>query len=74
MEPPMANFAEIVDAADELTLDEQESLIDILRRRVAQRNRARLVREVAEARNEHQSGRSVKATVADIMDEIRDAP
>lgn len=70
----MANFAEIVDAADELTLDEQESLIDILRRRVAQRNRARLVREVVETRNEYQSGQSVKATVADIMDEIRDAP
>ncbi len=69
----MTTFAEIVDAADKLTLDEQESLISILRRRIAEQNRAQLAREVAQARNEHQSGQSVKATTAQIMDEIRDA-
>lgn len=65
-------FAEIVDAADKLTVDEQESLINILRRRIAERNRQRVAREVAEARNQHESGQSSSATVADIMKEIRD--
>ncbi|MFQ5733141.1 MAG: hypothetical protein ACE5KM_14465 [Planctomycetaceae bacterium] len=69
----MTTFADIVDAADQLTVGEQESLVDILTRRIAERRRAELVREVAEARDEHQIGQSVPSTVADVMDEIRDA-
>jgi len=67
----MTNFSEVVDAADNLSVDEQESLIGILRRRIAERNRERLMREVTDARAEHESGQSRPGTVAEIMDEIR---
>ncbi|HUS39594.1 MAG TPA: hypothetical protein VMX74_09090 [Pirellulales bacterium] len=67
----MTNFSEIVDAADNLSVDEQESLIGILRRRIAERNRRRLMREVTDARAEHKSGQSRPGAGADIMDEIR---
>jgi len=70
----MTTFSEIVEAADNLSVDEQESLIGLLRRRIAERNRARLTREVAEARAEHQSGKSRPAAIADIMDDIRHEP
>lgn len=70
----MSTFAEIVDAADQLTVEEQESLVDILSRRIAEARRAELVRDVNEARNEHRRGGTAKAAVADIMDEIRNAP
>ena len=67
----MSTFAEVVDAADKLSADEQESLVGILRRRLAERNRAQLVDDVAEARAEFVSGRARSATVQQIMDEVR---
>ncbi|MCA9030708.1 MAG: hypothetical protein KDA66_07870 [Planctomycetaceae bacterium] len=70
----MVTFAEILDAADKLTPDEQESLVEILKRRIAESNRAHIAREVAEARAEHQQSPAEPSSVADIMDEIRNAP
>ena len=65
----MPTFADIVDAADKLSVDEQEALLEILRRRIATRNRAEIARDVQSARTEHASGQSHVATVAQIMDE-----
>jgi hypothetical protein len=70
----MAKFADIVDAAENLSVDEQETLLEILRRRIAERNRAQLVRDVESSRAEHSSGRSQVATVAEIMDEASREP
>ena len=66
----MTNFSEILDAADELSVDEQETLLEILQRRIAERNRARLVRDVAEARAEFANGQARPASVREIMDEV----
>ena len=65
----MPTFADVVDAADKLSADEQESLLKILRRRIAERNRTRLAADVAEARAEFVSGDARPATVQQIMDE-----
>ena len=65
----MIRFAEIVDAASELTLDEQETLLEVLRRRIAESNRARLVADVAEARAEFAAGQTRTRSVSEIMDE-----
>jgi hypothetical protein len=70
----MPTFADIVEAADNLSVDEQETLLGILRRRIAERNRVELAREVAESRAEFASGRSQSVTVPQIMDEIRSEP
>ena len=51
MPTPML-FADLVEAADQLSLDEQETLIAILHRRVAQAGRQRLVEEIREAEQE----------------------
>jgi len=67
----MTIFSEVVDAADNLSLDEQETLVEILRRRIAKRNRDALVHDVADARTEFQSGKSRPTSVRDIMDEVR---
>lgn len=67
----MATFSELVDAADKLSVDEQETLVEILRRRIAQRNRDALARDVAEARAEFRAGRARAASASDIMDEVR---
>ena len=46
----MTTFPDVLEAADQRSLDEQERLIEILRRRIAERQRAGLVPEVAQAR------------------------
>jgi len=65
----MTTFAEIVDAADHLSVAEQEALVDLLKRRIAERNRAALLAEVQEARAEYAAGQSGPATAREIMDE-----
>ena len=64
-------FADIVDAADRLSADEQLTLLEILRRRLAERDREQLVRDVAEARTEFANGATQPKTVKQLMDEVR---
>lgn len=67
----MVKFSDIVDAADDLSVDEQETLVEILRRRIAKRNREALCRDVAEARAEFEAGKTSSASVSDLMDEVQ---
>ncbi len=70
----MAGFSDVVAAADRLSADEQEELLEILRHRLAERRRAGLVREVQEARAEFADGVAGPATVDEIMDEASREP
>ena len=63
-------FADVVDATDRLSLDEQQTLLEILHRRVAERGRQRLIQEVQEARVEQAQKKCRPATVDEIMKEI----
>lgn len=70
----MSTFAEIVEAADRLSPDEQETLIELLQHRIAERNREALVRDVAEARAEFRQSQPKPSSVSKIMDEARSEP
>jgi hypothetical protein len=63
-------FAEVLEAADHLSPDEQEELIAILHRRLAQAARQRLAAEIREARQEFSEGRCRPATPGELMREI----
>jgi hypothetical protein len=63
-------FGEVLEAADQLSQDEQEELIAILHRRLAQAARQRLAAEVQEARQEFAQGRCLPATPQEMMREI----
>lgn len=63
-------FGEILDAADKLSLEEQEALIDVLSRRAADRRRDQLGREIRNARREFKEGRIKPSTPEDILSEI----
>jgi hypothetical protein len=63
-------FGSVLEAADALSLEEKETLIDILRRRVAERRRQALVEEVQEARRDFAQGNCPAATVDEIMQEL----
>ncbi|MCE9525107.1 MAG: hypothetical protein K8R36_03525 [Planctomycetales bacterium] len=63
-------FGEVLDAADHLSLEEQQQLVEILNLRLAQAARARLVADVQEARAEFAAGQSVAVTPDELMREI----
>jgi hypothetical protein len=63
-------FGEILEDADKLTLEEQEELIDVLSRRIAERRRNLLARDVRSARDELRKGRCRPVTTDEIMTEI----
>ena len=65
-----ASFAEVLEAADRLPLDDQEMLADVLHRRVIAQRRYRLIAEVREAQEEYGKGEARPASPDEIMAEI----
>jgi len=51
-------FDEVVDAVDSLSADEQVELVHLIRRRLAQRERQRIISDVSEARAEMAAGKA----------------
>jgi len=67
---PPSRFHLVVDAADHLTLDEQETLVAVLNRRLADRRRAELAADIRQALREYERGVLQPATPDEIMTEI----
>jgi hypothetical protein len=65
-----STFADLIEAAEQLPLEEQEDLIHILKNRLRDRKRAALVKDVAEAQQEFAQGKCEPMTPAEIMGEI----
>lgn len=63
-------FEEVLEAADKLSLDEQETIIDILRKRMIERRRKELGTEIREAKIEFQRGLCRPATPGEVVKEI----
>lgn len=66
-----ALFCEILEAADRLSLEEQETLVDILARRMIEHRRAELSSDVAEAERELQEGGCRPVNPDELIREIR---
>ncbi len=66
-----AVFADVVDAADKLSPEEQEELIDILRRRLADEGRRRIAADITQGKAEHAAGKLVPMSIDDIMQKAR---
>jgi hypothetical protein len=64
------SFNDVLEAADHLSYDEQQELIAILHRRLAQAARQRLMAEVRESREEFAGGKALPATPDEMMREI----
>jgi len=66
----MKTFGEILESTDALSLDEQESLVALLRHRVAEQRREEIVQSVKEARRQFKEGKCRPAGSGDIMRRI----
>ena len=68
---PKALFlGEVVEGIEALSLEDQEILRDILRRRIVERRREELVQDVQQAQQEFQAGQCRPATPEELMKEI----
>lgn len=66
----MKSYGQVLDSIEALPEEQQESLVNIVRRRLAERRRAALVKSVAEARKEFKSGKLRPATPSEIMRKV----
>ena len=66
----MKSYGQVLDSIEALPEDQQESLLDIVRKRLVERRRAALVKSVGEARKEFKSGKLRPATSSEIMHKI----
>jgi hypothetical protein len=63
-------FAEILESADQLPLEDQENLIVILQNRLRERRRSQRIRDVEEAQKEFAEGKCQPITIEQLMQEI----
>jgi hypothetical protein len=66
----MKTFGQVLESADELPVDEQESLVTVLQRRVAEKRRAELIEAVKEARHQFKQGGCRPASPREIVRRI----
>ena len=64
------SFGEVLEAAETLSLEEKESLIEILQRRLIEARREELAKEIESARSEFQAGQCKAATPETLIKEI----
>ena len=67
-------FGEVLEGIETLSLEDQEVLRDILERRIIERRREELVRDVQQAQQEFQAGQCRPATPDELMNEIMPWP
>jgi hypothetical protein len=68
--PNSSPFSEALDAAQRLSLDEQQALAEILHRQVCEQRRASLVKEVQDAVGEFQAGQCQPRSPSELAKEL----
>jgi hypothetical protein len=63
-------FGEVLEAVDKLSLEEQEALVGVLHRRLIERRREELAKDVQQAQQEFEAGQCRPGTAAELMKEI----
>ena len=70
MSAQTVRFADLVEMIDRLPLDQQQSLVDVVRRRIAEDERRRITASIRSARRDHNRGRCRPTTPDELMREI----
>ncbi|MBD2356293.1 hypothetical protein H6G41_16930 [Tolypothrix sp. FACHB-123] len=67
----ISRFNQILESVENLSADEQEALIDVIRHRLKERRRDAIAANIAQAQVEYASGKIFRGTLSQIMDELR---
>jgi len=65
-----SRFQEIIDMIESLPYDDQEILIDIISKRLAQYRRAKLLKEISESLDAYERGDVRRGTVDEFMEDL----
>lgn len=68
---PASKFEQVLGSVELLSVDEQEALLDLVHRRLAERQRYEIAAKITQAQTDYQAGRLFRGTVEQIMDELR---
>jgi len=63
-------FGEVLDTVEQLSLEDQEALTDIIRRRIIEQRRAELAKDIQEAQEEFKAGSARPVTPDELIAEI----
>jgi hypothetical protein len=66
----VATFDQVLEAIELLPADQQANLVDVVRRRLAERGRQQIIADAQEARNEHREGKIQPMSVGELMREL----
>jgi hypothetical protein len=64
------SFSEVLEDADRLSWDEQQEIVAILKRRLADAGRRRLIDDIRESRQEFTAGKCQPTTADELLREI----
>jgi transcriptional regulator with AAA-type ATPase domain len=70
MKPPSLTLDNFLDEFSRLPIEDQEMLLDLLKKRNIEEKRMRIVREVKEAQREHKKGLTNRGTVEDLIKDL----
>jgi hypothetical protein len=62
-----SKFQELIDSIEELSIEDQELLLEIAHKRLIEQKRSKLEERIAEARESYRKGEVRRGTVADLM-------
>lgn len=63
-------FADLIEMIDHLSLEERQSLVDVVRRRIADDQRRRVAASIRSAKRQHSRGQCKPTTPDELMREI----
>jgi homoserine kinase len=65
-----STFQRAIETIETLSLNDQEALLELLQKRLIEQRRKKLMREIAEVRQEYAQGQAQFGSVADFMTEL----
>jgi hypothetical protein len=67
----VSRLDQVLESIENLSVDEQETLIDLISHRLAEQRRSEIAANITQAQVEYQTGKVFRGTVTQIMDELR---
>jgi len=68
----LSRFEQVLESVEDLSPDEQEALINLIRHRLAERRRDLIAANIAQAQVEYKAGKVFRGSLTQIMDELRE--
>jgi len=66
------SFDVVLESVEALSIEEQEVLLDLVRRRLIERRRAEIAQNIAKAQEEYRTGQVRRGTIDELMAELNE--